>query len=155
MKPILTKLTLVILLLIISHLSVAQEFYYYYQGKKQPLELNTDYVFISSENNMATLGNISNSIADTELINTDTDNIKSNANLSLNGITSSWSIMRFTNKLEKKGYFDKLNQIKQIDGMEVVSPFFKTNLTEKVGLSNYFLCKTKNGRGFKTIKKNC
>lgn len=47
MKLILTKLTSVGLLLIISHLSVAQEYYYYYQGKKQPLELNTDYVFIT------------------------------------------------------------------------------------------------------------
>ena len=86
---------------------------------------------------------MNNFIADTELIKTDVDNIKANKSLSLNGITSSWSIIRLTNKLDKKWYFDKLNSLKQIDGIEVVSPFFKTNDTEKVGLSNYFLCKIK------------
>ncbi len=98
-------------------------------------------MFITSGNSIATLKNINNSIGSTELIKTDVDNIKSNRNLNLNGITSSWSIIRFTNKLDKKGYFDKLNRIKQINGVEVVSPFFKTNHTEKVGLSNYFYVK--------------
>ncbi len=119
----------------------AQEHFYYYKEKKQYLELDTNYVFVSTINNVAL----------------QKSNLMSNAVLRLNKEQHTgflkykqniaedfyWTEMHLLNVNPGKTYINKIVDIKKINGIQTVSPYFKGKAGEKIGLSNFFYVKLK------------
>lgn len=131
---------LIVFLIFFPLLLVAQskEYFYYYRGQKQYLELNTDYVFIlTSEPDM--------------LMNHDIvkrDNVKLQEVMSYNNVEGKkkssdlyWAEIPID--IQRKSYNEQLQQLRNINGVELVTPYFKSKSSKKIGLSNFFYVKLK------------
>ncbi|WP_160150034.1 S8 family serine peptidase [Parabacteroides sp. Marseille-P3160] len=116
------------------------EYFYYYKGEKQYLELNTDYVFVSS------IGRESiefNNILKNAVINIRKDEMSNMLRKQQQTDKDIfWSEVKLGTNLSPAIYTDKIKQIKQSGDM-IVSPYFKSPNSKKIGLSNYFYVKIK------------
>lgn len=128
------------LLFLPSYLS-SQGYFYYYQGEKQFLELDTGYVFVSTVNKSALQGS----------------NLVSKKSLNLNKERTSpllrqrqnietdfyWTELELSGSDLRGTYTERVGILKQIDGVQVISPYFKGKSGKKIGLSNFFYVKLK------------
>ncbi|MDR0712407.1 MAG: S8 family serine peptidase [Prevotellaceae bacterium] len=110
--------------------------FYYYNGQKQYLELDTKHIFISiSDKNVA----ISAPNTNRKPLRTDIlEKIRSR-----NNRTRFWTELSFEDQLSDSLYRIKLLGIKNSREDIIVSPYFKNQLQDKIGLSNFFYVKLK------------
>ncbi len=137
------KKTFFLLVMLFPLLTVAQEqnkYFYYYKGKKQYLELNTDYVFIASSAKQVPKKY-------SKILDNSTELKQDNA---FNRITSKenfnetfWGGVKLMNKLSNKDYLEFIKNLKALKTIQIVSPYFKTKNVGKIGLSNFFYVKLK------------
>ena len=133
------KIKLIGLLLLASiTLNAQTPYFYYYNGEKQYLELNTEHIFISIPNE-----NINERVFSSmkhEPLRSDIPKGK----LSRTKQTKRfWTTLSFENKLSDEMYLAKLNEIKNTEKDLIVAPYFKTKNKDKIGLSNFFFVKLK------------
>ena len=133
------------LLLFSSQMLWAQEHFYYYQGKKQPLEINTEHIFLSvssiSKEALAAALPVGIKINRFEVDNA--PQIVQPVEQNNFGVRY-WAELNIDRKLSVAEYTNIINELKKIQGIEIASPYFQNKGTHKIGLSNYFYVKLKN-----------
>ncbi len=155
-------LILVTLLLCMFGLSptvMAQENYYYYQGKKQHLTINKEYVYVVSNNRFVkNLKDLKKSLtANSDILRFEKDNTPQTLNKITSSLTknseSHWAEVKLSNnKLSDKEYQRLLNNIKKGNGVEMVFPYFYDILGNKMALSQYFYVKLKSPNDFSKLQ---
>ena len=115
----------------------SQEYFYYYNGEKHPLELNTNYLFVSSlgEDPMRDISKMDQIVS--VYIQKEVTSPK------LKYVSGSkedfyWGEIKIGSNLSKEEYDTVLEKIKKMNGVYVVSPYFKSKDSKKLGLSNFF-----------------
>ncbi len=130
---------LILCLASLSMLSQNNEYFYYYKGEKKFLELNPDFIYISTQNQINLDDKLSKGFK--IILNNASNQLKRNDNskgyfwaeIELNG----------KEKIDIQKYKEIINQINKDKSIEVVSPYFKSKEFEKIGLSKYFYVKLK------------
>ncbi|ELR73791.1 hypothetical protein C900_01401 [Fulvivirga imtechensis AK7] len=154
---VLKLLLLACILLTSTSIIYAQDYFYYYKGEKQRLELNTGYVYV------VTSTSISDSLELKTMINRNiqiskfgTDNsaqtLKSVSKTANSGITN-WAELRLSEKLSSEEYLLYLEQLERDESIKNASPYFKNENKDKLGLSDYFYVKLKHERDFSRLEK--
>lgn len=110
------------------------EYYFYYRGEKQYLELNTDYIFLSSEEPRVPLSFV-------DLFDTQNSVFHKLEKGRSNAEKCFWSELKIKNGLSEKEYFELIQELKCDDGVQTVSSYFKMGGNIKIGLSNFFYVK--------------
>ncbi|GHT24573.1 hypothetical protein FACS189430_09700 [Bacteroidia bacterium] len=133
------KKLLVILLGLISLNIISKSqtpYYYYYNGNKQYLVLDTKHAFISVKEAKT-------------LIKVDRFKVKSTGLKPYNVKSKSqssdrfWTELEFEENLSEEQYQTALSSIKRSYRDVIVSPYFKIKENDKIGLSNFFYVKLK------------
>ncbi len=148
------KLHLVILTFVLSMLGfiphiTAQENYYYYQGEKQFLEINKEYVYVVLEESVKSSTDLKNLInTNSEILKFETDNtaqaLKAISTSSKESSSNNWAEIQLTNQdLSDNEYLDLLTSMQQQNGIEIAAPYFFDILGNKMALSKYFYVKLK------------
>lgn len=117
------------------------DYYYYSNGQKHYLELNTDYVFISSPE--------SQTLKTFELLRN--SRISKSESTQLEGIMTRtlsdkkfcWAEMKLQKPTDVVEYRENMEQLQQMNKDVVVAPYFRNSLSNKIGLSNYFYVKVR------------
>lgn len=124
---------LLIICLIFSNIIVSQEYFYYYGGNKIPLELNTDYIYVSAEINKRLP-----SVGNTKHINVDTINesylnrIKGVSNTQVRHNAS----INLGSNVSEKEYFEIISNLTKNEDV-IVAPSFGLD-GDRLELSEYF-----------------
>ncbi|MDR2653647.1 MAG: S8 family serine peptidase [Prevotellaceae bacterium] len=114
--------------------------YYYYDGKKQYLTLNTEYAFLSLEE--ASISDSINQLA-VDIKDIRSDNTANKQYRSKQGKNRFCTELKFQGNLTKEQYLAKIADIKRLHSKAIVSPYFKMGNDDKIGLSNFFYVKLK------------
>jgi len=131
----------------------SNEYYFYYKGEKEFLELNTKYIYLSSENKEEIL----NAKVRTNRL-TPVKEDKTYLTLKkVNGIKENNRI-KFRREIKLKNltkseYKKEINIIKKRNQKIIVAPYFKSKRNEKIGLTNNFYVKLKNKEDLKLLVK--
>ena len=104
------------------------EYYYYYNGKRIPLELNRDYVSISSKK--VEVSNLPNNVS-----------VQGRPALSEEG--NYLREIRIGENITEKTYMDRISLLEKDRDIISILPYFKTKNNDKIGVSNYFFVKLK------------
>lgn len=130
-------------LLLLFPLSLfAQEHYYYYKGEKQYLQLDTNYLFVSTTNSTALQKEGLSKVQGTLVVNKEQT---SNLLKQKQGVLADfyWAELNLGKEGQKELYAQQKERIRKIEGIQVVSPYFKGKDGSKIGLSNFFYVKLK------------
>lgn len=118
----------------------AGDYYYYSGGKKHSIMLNTDYVFVTSEEQLS-LQPLrllrSYKVSDSKGDNASTISTRTGV------VDKHWVEIELQERISEDQYMENLQQLRQMNRDIVVSPYFKTASSKKIGLSNYFYVKLK------------
>ena len=104
------------------------EYYYYYNGKRIPLELNRDYVSISSKK--VEVSNLPNNVS-----------VQGRPALSEEG--NYLREIRIGENITEKTYMNRISLLEKDRDIISILPYFKTKNNDKIGVSNYFFVKLK------------
>ena len=104
------------------------EYYYYYNGKRIPLELNRDYVSISSKK--VEVSNLPNNVS-----------VQGRPALSEEG--NYLREIRIGENITEKTYMHRISLLEKDRDIISILPYFKTKNNDKIGVSNYFFVKLK------------
>ena len=157
------KLHLVILTFVLSmfgftpHIN-AQENYYYYQGEKQFLEINKEYVYVLLNESVKSTADLKNSIdISIEVLKFESDNTAQS--LKPVGVSSgkspspNWAEIQLGNKnLSDKEYQQLLTEMEESGEIEIAAPYFYDVLGNKMALSRYFYVKLKKEGDFAKLE---
>ena len=135
------NIILSLFLLFLPFYLLSQEYFYYYKGEKQYLELDTGYVFVSTVDGSALQK--SNLVPkETLTLNKEQTSplLKQKQNIPVDFY---WTELKLSGSELKGTYTERINRIKQIEGVQVVSPYFTGKTGKKIGLSNFFYVKLK------------
>lgn len=145
------------LLAIGAALSVsAQQHYYYYKGEKIMMELNPEYIFVSSpnEDNIKDLN--TNFTVNTSIVS---EVKKETISQTLNKPegtsevpTRYWREIKLNDNFTPANYLSEVQQMQLNNNDIIVAPYFKTASTEKLGLSNYFYVRLKDQNDFSVLQ---
>jgi len=130
--------------------------FYYYKGDKVMLEYNTKHIFVSSTD-----------LAKLKMLNPGTSKVLSSTNVYSGNASKTLTQPenykvsnpnRFSQEItisEKEmsvaQYYDHINSLKDKNNQLIVAPFFKSNRTDKIGLSNFFYVKLKHQDDFENL----
>lgn len=115
-------------------------YFFYYKGEKQSMELDTAQIFVSALTPSALQKN-------KELTKQRSLSIKKEEvpkKLKQQSISDFyWTKLDLDYSGIKKSYYDQVKELKQQEGIEIVSPYFIGSDGKKAGLSNFFYVKLK------------
>ncbi|MCL2130867.1 MAG: S8 family serine peptidase [Lentimicrobiaceae bacterium] len=135
-----TKINLTGLLFLLSFvgLNAQTPYFYYYNGQKQYLELDTRYVFVSvSESdtaNAVVVGKLHQNALRADIPAT----VQSRTQYK-----RFWAELSVEDSLSDAVYLAKLSEMKNAGQDIIVSPYFKNQYQDRIGLSNFFYVKLK------------
>lgn len=115
-------------------------YYYYYEGEKQYLELNTEYAFLSLKEHNMPDDILQRNITYTEL---KSDNSNKKHFQENNASSRFYTRLSFNENLTEEQYWALLCDMKQKNKDIIIAPFFKTHLSNSIGLSNFFYVRLK------------
>jgi subtilisin family serine protease len=121
-------------------LNAQSPYYYYYNGEKQYLTLDTKNVFLSIKEQKLPVHFNLIKIKHKELQSDESDKKQYR---SRKGNVRFWTELNFEEHLSEELYLKKLSDIKQQNPDAIVSPYFKISENDKIGLSNFFYVKLK------------
>jgi hypothetical protein len=128
-------------LLTVVSLYAQTPYFYYYDGKKQYLELDTKYIFVSAaDDNTAKLfvsGNLDNATHQPFRVD-----IPEGWQLKTN-YKRFWTTLNFEEKFSDEAYLSKLLELNNTEQDIIITPYFKNQHKDKIGLSNIFYVKLK------------
>jgi subtilisin family serine protease len=130
--------------LFVCKLARAGEYYYYYKGGKQLLDINTGSCFIASEKEITAEYIAAANVGGLKIEQTGTG-IKSNLSHSeTDSFYQYWAELSFDSQKNEQDYLKDLESLKRLTGVIYVGPSFKLPKTEKyIGASNYLYIKIK------------
>ncbi|MDR2970929.1 MAG: hypothetical protein LBU83_03235 [Bacteroidales bacterium] len=135
------KLLLVFGILIFNIALIAQTPYYYNnKGQKQYLSFNTKYAFLSLNEPIIPENIIQRSINYSEF---QSDNSNKKQYQEKFETTRYYTRLSFSETLSEEQYLNLLSDIKHQNQDAIIAPYFKTNHSERIGLSNFFYVKVK------------
>ncbi|TCN72290.1 subtilase family protein [Acetobacteroides hydrogenigenes] len=115
--------------------------YYYYNNEKKYLELNSDYVFVSFTGSDAKQ---INELRKFGLTKYQKESASSKLKQKLNEIEDFyWAEIKLGENISIESYTQKISELKKVENIKVVSPYFKSANSKKIGLSNSFYVKIK------------
>ncbi|MDR1198313.1 MAG: S8 family serine peptidase, partial [Prevotellaceae bacterium] len=114
--------------------------YYYYEGKKQYLTLNTEYAFLSLAET-SIFDSINQFAVDIKELRS--DNVTNKQYRSKRGKNRFYTELKLHRNLTKEQYLTKIADIKRLHPKAIISPYFKMGNDDKIGLSNFFYVKLK------------
>ena len=129
-----------------------QEYFYYYNDEKIYLEINTNSVFVSG-NNQNSIENAEISsyldISNATTVKEDKTRQKLNKpiNAPINNASRYWSEIELNTTASSEEYFEKIENVRRSTDL-LVAPFFRAASGKKVGLTNYFYVKLKDESDF-------
>ncbi len=127
-----------------------REYFYYYKGEKQYLELNTDYIFILSKVKELPKNDLNYFGQNTQFKREDEwDKIQSQTK----PYEFYWSEVTLKKNLSEKEYFELIEKIKKEKNVETVAPYFQTKNILKLGLTNFFYVKLKKESDIEILKQ--
>ena len=95
--------------------------YYYYKGKKQTLEIDKNYLFISTDRS--------------DLAQRSSNNAVNGASFKrerINGKNIYWAELKIEKQLSDQEYNEYVKQLKKDRNVKIVAPYFKSQTGEKV-----------------------
>lgn len=116
-------------------------YFYNYQGEKVYLSLNTKYAFLSTQKSQLIKNIDLQNFTISELRSDGTDRKQFQ---SQKGIRRYHTAITFNEKMSDEQYLNLLSDIKYQNPEVIVSPFFKVDDDDIVGLSHFFYVKLKN-----------
>ena len=129
------KLSCILWILLLGIVSNAQTtYFYYYDCKKQYVELDTKYLFVSVTEKDTVYSFASDKIKQMPFQMDIPGRMLSKTNYK-----RFWTKLSFEDTLSEREYLEKLSEIKNSRNDIIVSPYFKENM----GLSNFFYVKLK------------
>jgi len=134
----------------------AQEHYYYYKGEKIYLELNPDYIFISgtSQNNIQN-AQIEVAVDDSNSSEMTEDRASQTLAKPIGFVERHpvryWKEIKLTNNISQARYSEEIQELRAANSNLIVSPYFQSESTDKMGLSNYFYVKLKHQDDFEVL----
>lgn len=137
------KILLIISLLCIFLCVYTQDYYYYVNGEKKYLELDLERVFVSSigeepvEKIVKKRSSLTSPIVKKDNLSSI---LKTKQKVSKDFY---WSEVRLNKMDNKEAYDNEIENLKQDQGVNLISPYFKGDKGQKIGLSNYFYVKLK------------
>ena len=130
-----------LLFFVLVNLYAQTPFFYYYQGERQYLELDTRYVFISiSDESIMNSRAFSVPNARFEPLRTD---IPERKRTRADQSRRYWSILSFEERLSNETYLTMLSEIRNLGSDLIVAPFFRDRYQSRIGLSNFFYVRLK------------
>jgi subtilisin family serine protease len=141
MKKLICYLSLIFIVLNFGYSQTVNSKYYYYNGEKRYLDINTEYVFVS------TIG--SDSIQESDFLKLLVNKLKKldfsdKIRIQLNENKDFyWSEIRLDSNLTVSDYENKISKIKGYQNVQIVSPFFSSKYNKRIGLTNFFYVKLK------------
>lgn len=126
-------------------------YYYYYKGNKQYLHLNTEYFFASTRTNARL--SLSPDLPVTQALQKKEYLSGKMKKQFRTNVDYSWAQYKLISPQSELDYFTLLQRVKQDENVEVVSPFFKTDVGETIGLSNFFYVRLKSEQDVEILKK--
>jgi hypothetical protein len=146
MKKIIILLGLLFILGSVK-MTAQTDYFYYYKGEKQYLKLDTKHIFVSvADENM--LNMVEPNITKTPLRVDIPKKIQSR-----NNKKRFWTRLSVETDLSDHLYLAKLSEIRKSRKRIIVSPYFKTQNHDKIGLSNFFYVKLKSLDDTVTLKQ--
>lgn len=148
---------LVCILLTSTSLAFSQKYFYYYNGEKQPLELNTNYVYLVipsnvsdsnqlkvlvDENVQVTKFNLDNSAKTLKKVS-QADDVS----------TEYWAELKLKNKLSESDYLKYLKELEKLNAIKNAAPYFKNKDGDKVGISQYINVKLRTQDDYSRLSK--
>lgn len=132
--------------------------YYYYKGEQVALNLNTTTIFISSIDSKdiinINLDGTGFSIESISEIQTDVSSqiLNTPENFILKDPVRYWrEIVFIDKKISNQTYIKSIDVFKRNNSNVIVSPYFRKNIEDKIGLSNYFYVKLKHQDNFNLL----
>lgn len=134
------------------------EFFYYYGKEKMPLKINTKYIYVSSTKRDAIIGSTSdaNSVNLVDFgVKYDMTEVKETLDETLDGnpLTFYWAELELLEKLDEETYKKKLDQIRMSNKDVIVAPYFSNSVTDKIGLSQFFVVRLKSAEDIAILKE--
>ncbi|WP_305038975.1 S8 family serine peptidase [Fulvivirga maritima] len=156
-RPTHIQNVLVLIFVLLSSVSLlAQDYYYYYNGEKQPLSLNTDYVYLVTSDDLADANKVKFLSASAKVEKHAMDNsiqIFKNVRKQAVGNTNYWSEVKLNGKFSGKQYLEYLKELEASDLVLNAAPYFSNKQEKKIGLSQYLYVKVKNESDVALLEK--
>ncbi len=134
----------------------AQDYFYYYKGEKKSLQLNTEYVYVVSEDNKEKASAFRNGLKSTPVLSKyQLDNTAAKLK-QVEGAKSSngyWAELKIAEKMQSKAYSGYLTFLKSSPSIQYAAPYFTTDGKDKIALSQYFYVKLINEGDLKVLQK--
>ena len=140
------RLLFILGLILLSAILNAQGPYYFYnhKGEKIYLSLNTEYAFLSlKEQKVPVEIQQHSSVRFADFRSDDSDQKQYQTK---KGARRFYTELKLTEKLSDNQYLELLSDMKRQNKNVIISPYFKINGSDIVGLSNFFYVKLKNER---------
>jgi len=138
MKKLLFTFTIVLLCLTAK---AQTPYYYYHDGEKQYLSLNTGYAFLSLKERKLPLDIQQRSNIKAAGLHSDISDKRQNEGEKAE--RRFYTVLHFEEKLSDEQYLGLLSEIKQNNKDVIIAPYFKSKTNDKIGLSNFFYAKLK------------
>ena len=136
MKKKMTSLGLFLYFSLVS-INAQTPYFYYYQGEKQYLELDTEHIFVSFVDENIAKSFSSYNVKYNPMQLDIPEGKRTNNNIRY------WTVLNFNERLSEESYWRKLKEIKSIGKNIITAPYFKNRNKDVVGLSNFFYVKLK------------
>lgn len=152
------KLALLLgILLTSTSLVFSQKYFYYYNGEKQPLELNTNYVYLVIQSNIPDSKQLSALVnKGVQVTKFSADNsartLKTEAQYD-NSTIDYWAELKLASTMSAKEYLVYLKELEGQESIKIAAPYFKNAEEKKIGLSNYFYVKLRDKGDFTRLQK--
>ncbi|MBC7923336.1 MAG: S8 family serine peptidase, partial [Ferruginibacter sp.] len=134
----------------------SQEYFFYYQGRPQPLRLNTEYAYVVTSEEVTDSSQLGKALGEeASVIRFSEDNTAQ----TLRPVSQTdpkrehWAEIQLRSKRSDAEYVDYLRKLKEGGFLKVVSPYFQNQRASKIGLSHYFYVKLKSNEDFPVLAK--
>ena len=135
------KLLFVVAIALFSaNLNAQTPYYYYYQGEKLYLSLNTEYIYLSLQEPKMPDDILQRDIT---YVGLKSDGVDRKEYQNNKGINRYWTTLHLNEKLTEEQYLELLIDIKQKNQKVIIAPYFKSKQFNEMGLSNFFYVKLK------------
>ncbi|MEM6737410.1 MAG: S8/S53 family peptidase [Bacteroidota bacterium] len=154
-NPIILPITGLLMLFVTAAIGQSNtSYFYYYKNKKVPLELNMDYAYVVLEPGISSAAQLSSYLRPDLEINKFSQSQMSKTLQTGNSTETRTSEYWAEIKLNKRlSYAEWMQQLKSDPKVALVSPYFKSEANEKIGLSNYFYVKLRSESDFDLLLK--
>ena len=132
-------------------------YYHYYKGEKVYLKLNTEYIYLSLEENFSE-ESLSASLGDAiELSRFGKDQSQTSLETDRGEVAGwknqerYWAELKIVGHLSEQAYMDKMKQLNKMNSVTRAAPYFKAGKTDRIGLSNYFYVKLKDRKAMSQL----